>query len=514
MYLTAGLHRALQRHPDKTALVAGPRRLSFRSLVERVVRLASGLQALGLQPGDRVALLARNSDRYAESVLALWWSGAVALPLNTRWSQAEMVYALQDCEVGMLLVDDVFLDQAQALVAELPELKTCLHWGERGAPGLLDYEQIIARSEAVEDRRCSSEELAVILYTGGTTGFPKGVMLSHRNFWASTVGRMAEVPNPSDFITLLVTPLFHVAGLGRLIGQIQSGGACVMLPAFEPEAVLRTIAQERITDTLLVPSMVQMLFDSPAFGQYDLSSIRRIAWGAAPMALPLLERCLSAFEGVEFMHAYGMTETAASVTVHRIGHAPEERQGARIRSAGHAGFASEIRIADAQGQALGCGEVGEIWIRGAAVMMGYWKRPEESAQALRDGWLRTGDGGYLDAQGYLFVVDRIKDMVISGGENVYPAEVEDALGQHPAVATCAVIGIPDAKWGEAVHAVVQLREGAQVTPQELQAHCRSRLASYKCPKSVEFLSSLPLSAAGKVLKSELRRAREGGVLAG
>lgn len=506
MYLTAGLHRALQRHPDKTALVDESRRLSFRELHARVARLAAGLQRLGVRPGDRVAVLALNRGRYVETALAVWWSGAVLNPVNTRWSEAEMVYALNDCAVRVLLIDDSFVSLGRELGQKVPSLATIVHLGQQPTPeGMQNYEVLITSSEPAEDVRCAAEELSAILYTGGTTGFPKGVMLSHGNLWSSMVGRMAEVPNPADFVTLLVAPLFHVAGLGRLVGQIVVGGTCVTLPAFQPEVVLRTIEQEGITDLVLVPSMIQMLVDDPAFGRHDLSSIRRILWGAAPMALPLLERALAAFPGIEFIHAYGMTETAASVSVNRIGSAPEDRRDTRIRSAGRAGYATEIRIADLEGEEVPYGTPGEIQVRGPVVMMGYWKRPEETAQALRDGWLRTGDGGQMDAEGYLYVVDRIKDMIISGGENVYPAEVEEALGRHPAVAVSAVIGIPDERWGEAVHAVVLLREGAQVSEEELRAHCRTRLGGYKCPKSIEFRVSLPLSAAGKVLKNELRK---------
>jgi len=506
MYLTAGLHRSLQRHPDKTALVDGNRRLSFRQLHTRVARLAAGLQQLGVQPGDRVAVLALNGGRYVETALAVWWCGAVLNPVNTRWSPAEITYALNDCSVRVLLVDDAFTALAREVVPQVSSLCATVHLGRQPVPeGLWNYEALIDAAEPVEDARPDAEALAAILYTGGTTGFPKGVMLSHRNLWSSMVGRMAEVPNPGDFVTLLIAPLFHVAGLGRLIGQLIVGGTCVTLPAFQPETVLRTIGQEGITDLVMVPSMIQMLVDAPAFGQHELSSLRRILWGAAPMALPLLERALAAFPGVEFIHAYGMTETAASVSVHRIGEAPEERRGERIRSAGRAGYATEIRIADPEGREVPTGHAGEIQVRGPVVMMGYWNRPEATAQALQDGWLRTGDGGHMDAQGYLYVVDRLKDMIISGGENVYPAEVEEALGRHPAVAASAVIGIPDEKWGEAVHAVVLLREGAQASAEELRAHCRTRLGGYKCPKSIEFRSSLPLSAAGKVLKSELRK---------
>ena len=330
-------------------------------------------------------------------------------------------------------------------------------------------------------------------------------MLSHANLWAALVARMAEVPNPGHFITLLTAPMFHVAGLGRMLGQTIVGGTCVTFPAFNAEAVLRTIACEGITDVVVVPSMLQMLLDAPSFGDTDLGSLRRILWGASPITVPLLERALQAFPGVEFIHAYGMTETAASVSVHRLGSLSEEQASGRIRSAGRAGFSTEIRIADDEGQELRRGMPGEILVRGPVVMMGYWNRPEDTQNALRGGWLHTGDGGTMDDEGYLYVVDRLKDMIISGGENVYPAEVEEVLGRHTGVAASAVIGIPNEKWGESVHAVVMLRPDAIVTQEMLLAHCHEHLGGYKCPKSIEFRTTLPLSAAGKVLKGELRK---------
>lgn len=506
MYLTSGLHRSVQRHPEKIATVDHGRRQSFLELSQRVARLAGALRQLGVAPGDRVAVLALNSDRYIETALAVWWAGAVLNPVNTRWSANEIIYALKDCEVGLLLVDDAFAAMASSLHAAVPCLRSTVHLGRQAAPaGMQDYETLIAQAQPVEDARCDASALAAILYTGGTTGFPKGVMLSHGNLWSSMVGRTAEISNPSDYVTLLIAPLFHVAGLGRLIGQTIVGGSCVTLPAFQVEVVLRTIQDEQITDLVMVPSMIQMMVDDPCFTQFRLGSLKRIVWGAAPIALPLLERALDAFPGVEFIHAYGMTETSASVSVNGACNSVQARRSGLIRSAGRAGYATEVRIADDQGKEVPRGAPGEILVRGPIVMMGYWNRPEETKKALRDGWLRTGDGGTMDEAGYIYVIDRIKDMIITGGENVYPAEVESVLGTHPAVATSAVIGIPSEKWGEAVHAVVVLREGQQATEQELREHCRSHLGGYKCPKSIEFRTAMPLSAAGKVLKSELRK---------
>ncbi|MDP2000678.1 MAG: long-chain fatty acid--CoA ligase [Rhodoferax sp.] len=506
MYLTAGLHRSLQRHPDKTATVDGLRRQTFSQLASRVSRLAGALGQLGVARGDRVAVLALNSDRYMETALAVWWLGGVLNPVNTRWTAGEVAYALQDCGARVLFVDDALAHLTVGLSGQVPTLQTTVAMSNQMEPAYgLSFETLIDQATPVDDVRCDNSELAAILYTGGTTGFPKGVMLSHANLWAALVGRMAEVPNPGHFITLLTAPLFHVAGLGRMLGQTVVGGTCVTFPAFNAEAVLRILASERITDVVVVPSMLQMLLEAPTFAQTDLSSLQRILWGAAPITVPLLERAFQAFPGVEFIHAYGMTETAASVSVHHIGRSAGERASGRIRSAGRAGFSTEIRIADDNGQELPRGQSGEILVRGPVVMMGYWGRPEDTEHAMRGGWLHTGDGGTMDDEGYVYVVDRIKDMVISGGENVYPAEVEEVLGRHPGVASSAVIGIPHEKWGETVHAVVVLRPDVSLEEGLLIAHCRTHLSGYKCPKSIEFRPTLPLSAAGKVLKGELRK---------
>ena len=506
MYLTQGLHRSLQQHPHKLATVFGTRRHSYGQFAQRVARLAAALQSLGVGVGDRVAMLAQNSDRYLEYFLAVWWAGAVANPLNTRWSAAEIVYALNDCATGVLLVDDSSLPLLDAVRGRAPALRSVIHAGEAATPdGLLAYEVLIDAASPIEDARRSGDDLAAILYTGGTTGFAKGVMLSHGNCWASSIARMAEINNPAEGCTLIVAPLFHVAGLGRLIGHSIIGGSCVMLGGFRPDAVLATIEAEHIHDVVLVPSMIQMLLDAPALATSRLSSLKRIVYGAAPMPLALLERALDALPTVEFIHTYGMTETAASVCVNKD-HSAEARRTGVVRSAGRAGYGTEVRIVDALGEEVPRGTVGEITVRGPTVMLGYWNKPEETRAALRDGWLYTGDGARMDEQGNIYVVDRIKDMIISGGENVYSAEVEQAIVQHAAVAACAVIGVPNVQWGEAVHAVVVLRPGARLDAAALGAHCRTLLAAYKCPKSVEFRAALPMSAAGKVLKNALRQA--------
>ena len=506
MYLTQGLHRALQQRPAVVATVFGQRRASFSALTGRVARLAGAFARLGVTAGDRVALLAHNSDRYVEALLAAWWLGAVACPLNTRWSAPEIAYALKDCGTGLMVVDDAFVSTLAGLQALAPGLGPIVHAGELPAPaGSHAWEDLIATADPVEDVRPEGDALAAILYTGGTTGTPKGVMLSHANFWISSVARMAEVPNPASGVALLVAPLFHVAGLGRVISQVVTGSTSVLLPAFRAETVLATLQDEQVTDVVLVPSMLQMLLDHPSFPAHDLRHLDRIIHGASPISPGLLERAMKALPHCGFQSAYGMTETAATA----CSNGPYRwRDGmplaARELAAGRACYGNEVRVVDAEGREVPRNTVGEIAIRGANVMQGYWNKPDETRAALRKGWLHTGDGGFMDEAGYVHIVDRVKDMIISGGENVYSAEVEGAFSRHPAVAACAVIGIPSQAWGEAVHAVVVLRPGESATEEALRAHCRSQLAGYKCPKTMEFRDSLPLSPAGKVLKTVLR----------
>ena len=506
MYLTQGLHRALQNHPGKTATIFGERAQSFRQLADRVARLAGALAGLGVGAGDRVAMLSLNSDRYVEYFLAAWWAGAVANPVNTRWSVQEIAYSLVDCDSRVLIVDDQHLPLVDSILAQAPCVRTVIHAGEQAAPaGMLSFEALIRDASPAADAMRSNADLAAILYTGGTTGFPKGVMLSHANFWISSVARMAEMGGQPGSISLIATPLFHVGGAGRLVGQSIGGNTMVILPSFSAEAVLNEVARCGVTDLMLVPTMLQMLLDHPSFERGKMATVRRISYGASPIALPLLERTLDLFPGVEFASAYGMTETAAAVCGNPpANHGVDARNSGLVRSVGRAGLACEIRVVDSDGAELPRGTVGEVIIRSGCVMLGYWNRPEETAAALRDGWLHTGDGGYIDHDGHLYIVDRLKDMIVTGGENVYSAEVENVLARHPAVSVCAVIGIPSAQWGESVHAVVVAKPGMQVGEEELRAHCRALIAGYKCPKTIEFRGAMPLSAAGKVVKAQLR----------
>ena len=508
MYLTAGLHRSVQRHPEKIAIVSGDRRQTYAELTERVARTASALRAIGLKKGDRLAIVSQNSDRMIELILAGWWSGLIVQPVNTRWTSAEMGYAIADSGARAIASCAKMLGDVQAIDAVLPELEWRLYLDDDQEPeGYLKLNTRVISSSPIEDMRCAADDLAAIVYTGGTTGAPKGVMLSHGNFWSALVGRMVEVSSSSESVTLLTSPMFHVAGLSRMILQILVGGTSVTLPGFQAESVIEWIRQEGVHDLMLVPSMLQMLMSAKNFDPDHLPSLNRVFWGAAPIALPLLREALARFPKVEFVHSYAMTETAASISALTVINDPSFLQSDRVRSVGRGTLSSEIRIADMHGKPVSSGVTGEILLRGPGIMRGYWRKPAETEATFSDGWLRTGDGGYIDENGYLYVTDRIKDMIISGGENIYPAEVESAIATHPSVSHCAVIGVPHEKWGEAVHAVLVLKQGLTISEDDLLTHCRQLLSRFKCPRSFEIKDTLPLTAAGKVDKKLLRANR-------
>jgi acyl-CoA synthetase (AMP-forming)/AMP-acid ligase II len=505
-YLTQALQRAALRHPDAIATVCQGRRRSYRELAQRVARLAGALQRLGVGPGERVGMLALNSDRYLEFYLGAWWAGAVVNPVNVRWSPAEIAFSLDDCDTRVLLIDDAFVPMAEALRERSRALRTLIYVGDQNAPkGIPDYEAVLATASAVPDAQRRDAQLAGIFYTGGTTGRPKGVMLSHANLTVFSYLSLVELPLAENTSQLAVLPMFHLAALAQILRSFARAGRQVVLPTFEPGEVLRAIAAERVEQTALVPTMLQLLLDHPRFTDHDITSLRLIAYGASPISEALLERAMSGFPQAQFAQAYGMTETSAGTCyLTPEHHCARARAAGRLRSAGRPLTGVDLRVVDEMGRELPRGSVGELTVRSPAVMLGYWNRPEETERALRDGWLHSGDAGYMDADGFVYLVDRLKDMIVSGGENVYSAEVENALARHPAVAACAVIGIPDERWGEAVHAAVVLRPGAATDEDELRRHCRDQIAGYKCPRSIEFREELPLSAAGKVLKYALR----------
>ncbi|WP_250494318.1 long-chain-fatty-acid--CoA ligase [Caballeronia sp. GAWG1-1] len=508
MQLTQGLHRSLRQNPDRTAVSFKGRRRTFREFGDRVARLASALVELGLTEGERVGMLALNSDRYLEYAMGVWWGGGVLNPVNIRWSAAEIAYSLNDCDTRILIVDDRHLETARDVCRLVRTVPILIHAGDGAAPdGMLSFDALIAAAAPMEDIGRSGADLACIMYTGGTTGVPKGVMQTHLNMWSSCIMRIAESAPLAGTAVLHAAPFFHVAALGRALVQFVAGEAHVIIPAFDAREVLKAIDQEHVSETLLVPTMIQAVLNHPDFAQADLSRLRRLTYGASPIPEPLLNRVIECLPGVELAHSYGMTEACPSISVNPpANHDDAARRSGLYRSIGRGLPGLLVKVVDVQGQEVPRGTVGELVVRGPNVMAGYWNKPEETAQALRRGWLHTGDGAYMDDRGYLYIVDRLKDMIVSGGENVYSAEVENVISLHGAVAACAVIGVPHEMWGEAVHAVIVCKPGETTSEEEIRSHCRAFIAGYKCPRTIEFRERLPLSGAGKILKRELRAA--------
>jgi acyl-CoA synthetase (AMP-forming)/AMP-acid ligase II len=500
--LTQPLHRLIREMPDAVATVDQDRSLTWRALHDRVRRFAGRLVAAGLERGDRVALLAPNGALFLEALLGTMWAGGVFVPLNTRLGPGELIDLLNDCEPRFLIVDPIYGDRIAALGRSVPSLSGL--WRAGGAA--VDDEEALVRAEPLEDQRRCGDDLAAILYTGGTTGRSKGVMLSHRSMMASALNHVGAPGCAPGAVMLHTAPLFHVGALSGVFAAMLKRSRHVFVPAFEPESVMRCIETQGVTDVFLVPTMIQALLDHPSFASFDLRSVERILYGASPISPSLMDRTLAVMPKAGFIQAYGMTELSPIATLLLPSdHNAATYASGRIRSAGRAALLAEVRIADADGRERPVGDIGEILVRGEGVMLGYWKQPEETDRALRDGWMHTGDLGRMDAEGYVYVVDRLKDMIISGGENVYSAEVEAALASHPSVKACAVIGVPHPLWGESVHAVIVTQTPDQIDEVGLLDHCRQRIARFKCPRSFEFRDVLPLSPAGKVLKALLRQ---------
>jgi long-chain acyl-CoA synthetase len=485
------LRRGLLVGGERTAVVCGDVRLTHRELADRTRRLGDALARRGLVPGDRVAVLAGNCHRYLELYLGLPAAGLVIVPINARHALPEIRYALQDAGVRVLFADRQVegIDDLDIRVIAMGD----------------QYEELLAGAEPVpwpDDR--DEDDLAGIFYTGGTTGAPKGVMLTHGNLIANAFAFMACWPFRRETRWLVVAPFFHAAGTIGALATVWAGGNHVVLGPFDAGRFLDLVEREGITATLVVPAMMHALAAEQSREPRDVSSLRWLSHGSAPAATELLRRTHDAFANADLMHIYGATETSPIVTL-----MPGEQHlldGPRASSCGQAAVGVEVRTVDAMtGELCAPGEVGEVQVRGENVTAGYWDKPAETEAALLDGWYVSGDLGYQDEEGFLFLVDRSKDMIVTGGENVYSAEVEEALYRHPAVAEAAVIAIPHERWGEAVHAVVTVASGTTVSPEELTSHCSTLIAGYKVPKSVDIrVDPLPRTAVGKILKRDLR----------
>ncbi len=476
---------------DVEGLVCGGTRLTIGEFVSRCRRVGTMLYDLGVARGDRVAVLSFNSIEFLELYCGVPAAGRVQVPLNFRWADPELSYALEDSGARVL-----FIDRDPGPLADLVEHVIRLDTGEYGA-------LVEAAGEMGFDVDVTPDDLAGLFYTGGTTGASKGVMMTHANLIANSFNSQMLMPlEPSD-VYQIIAPLFHAAGSTSVLQCLYLGVPQIIVPAFDPGATLDQIEAEGVTSTLGVPSMLAAQVEAQVAEPRDLSSLRLYAHGGSPVPVEVVRRAAAAFDGTEFVHLYGATETAPLLT--RMRHEEQHLDGDRAASCGQQALGVELAIWDTDGNPSAAGEVGEIAIRGPNVMKGYWNKPEQTASVLQNGWYRTGDVGRLDATGNLYLLDRSKDMIISGGENVYCTEVEDAIYTHPGVLEAAVFGVPDDRWGEAVHAVVVPRPGAELTAEAIIAHVRGSIAGYKVPRSVEFRSDeLPKSGPGKVLKRELR----------
>jgi long-chain acyl-CoA synthetase len=506
MYITQGLRRAAQVKPNGTATIFRDRRRSWRDTEDRVARLAGGLVRLGVAHGGRAAILALNSDRYFEYLLAVPMAGRAVVPINIRLAPPEIAYILEDSGSDILFIDDRFAPMLEALKGRMGAVREIVYLGDGPPPvGMRPYEDLLS-APRIADAIGAENDLAGIFYTGGTTGKAKGVMLSHRNLVMNAANVVPAFGYDADTIYLHAGPMFHLADGASTLAVTVVAGVHVFVPAFDPGDFLATVQREKVTHGLLVPTMINMLVNFPKLADFDLTTLRRITYGASPMPDAVLRKALALLPGVRFGHAYGMTEAAPMVTALDPRFSTLEGPCAgRGKSCGQAGLMVEVRIADPDDREVPRGTVGEVQVRGPNVMLGYWNKPELTAQALRGGWYHSGDGGYMDEEGFVYIVDRLKDMIITGGENVYSAEVESAISLIDGVAEVAVIGVPDDTWGEAVHAIVVPRAGRTVTPAEIIAHCRGQIAGYKCPRSVTIRAEpMPLSGAGKILKSTLR----------
>jgi long-chain acyl-CoA synthetase len=473
------LARAASLYGDAPA-VAG---LTYAQLARRVGAIGGALAGMA---GERIGWLGENSLAHLQAWLAVPAFGRVLVDLNFRLAPEELAFIAGDAEIDLLVTDDERLEVARALG---PEVMSEAEW------------LALADGDPAEPPGVAPDALAAISYTGGTTGRPKGVMLSHGNLLANAQHNLVATGHSPDDVWLHFCPMFHVAGTSNVFACTWVGARHVVLPRFDPGAVLAAIERERATHAAFVPTMLAMLLDHPDFGTTDLSSLRHIQYAASPIAPELQRRVLDAL-GCDVAQFYGMTEAAPTVT-HLT---PEDhRAGERLASMGAPVPGVQVQVRGPLGEALAPGEIGELWIRGANVMLGYWNRPQATAEALVDGWYRSGDIAYADERGYLYMVDRAKDMIITGGENVYSIEVEAVLADHPAVREAAVFGVPHERWGEAVHAVVVLDPGSAVDADALIEHCRARLGGFKVPRSLDVRDEpLPKSGAGKVLKSRLR----------
>jgi len=500
--------------PDEEILVFAGTRLTYGQTLERVRRLAASLRELGIKPGDRIAVLQTNSHQFIEAYYATATLGATFVPLNYRAKQPELEYMISAAKVKVLFVGDRYIDLVKQLQ---PQFAGVQHYVamEGHRPDMLSFEDLVIKgSSEVEEAAVDESDVSVLMYTSGTTSLPKGVMLTYGDFTEYVVGTVEMIDGSPRGTSLLCAPLYHIAGMASIMTALWAGRKIVVLPQFEPREWLAMVQSEKVTHAFVVPTMLKQLIDDPEFARFDLSSLKNLAYGAAPMPFPVIRRAIELFpQTVGFVNAYGQTETTSTLTAlgpedHRLDGTPAEveRNLKRLASVGKPLPDVEVRVLDEDNQELPPNQIGEIVIRTPREMKGYVSQESAKVEDLLDaaGWLHTRDMGYIDEDGYIYLVGRKDDLIIRGGENIAPAEIEAVLHAHPAVDEAAVIGAPDAEWGQKVVAFVVLRANRTTSPEELIGFCRQRLASFKKPEAIYFVTELPRNPLGKILRKDLR----------
>ena len=499
--------------PDQELIVFEGTRLTYAGALERVRRLATSLQKLAVKPGDRVAALQTNSNQFIESYYATATLGATFVPLNYRAKQPEIEYMVTAADVKVLFVGSRYVDQIKQLQPKFTSVKHYVAM-ESPTPGMLDFEKLVADgSPDIDDAEVDESDVSILMYTSGTTSLPKGVMLTYGDFTNYVVGTVEMADGSDRGTSLLCAPLYHIAGTANIMTAIWAGRKIVVLKQFEPKEWLEAVHKEKITHAFVVPTMLKQLIDHPEFSKYDMSSLQNLSYGGAPMPFPVIRKAIEVFpKGTGFVNAFGQTETTSTLTVlgpndHRLDGPPAEveRNLKRLTSVGLPLPDVEVQVLDDDNKPLPANEIGEVVIRTPRVMKGYAGQESATAALLdADGWLHTRDMGYLDEDGYVYLVGRKDDIIIRGGENIAPAEIEAVLHAHPSVDEAAVIGIPDVDWGQKIAAFVALRPGKTASNDELADFCRQRLASFKKPEIIRFVDALPKNPLGKILKKELK----------
>jgi acyl-CoA synthetase (AMP-forming)/AMP-acid ligase II len=503
------IYRNAILYPDSEAFVYGSERVSFQRFNERVNRLIHGLQALGIQKGDVIGILSWNRLEYPEVFGAAMKGGFILAHFNPRLQAEELIHVINDSEARVVFLGPEFVELLDRIHEHLSKAELFLTFGDAERQMIAYREVLESHSNEEPEPNIREEDPLVILYTSGTTGIPRGAIYTHRQKMENTAIKALDIGVEFGDRHLVVLPMFHVGGDSHIWPFFLMGGCNVIMPrpSFDPAETLQMIAEEQITDVHIVPTQLVALLNLPDIEQYDLHRLKRIWYAASPMPTEVLKRGLAVF-GPIFMQGYGQTESGPDVTVlnkasHRDAMGSTEAQSV-LASCGQPCIRVHVRIVDETGHDVEAGKIGEIIVKSKRIMTEYWRKPDETKETIRDGWLYTGDMGYYDEQGFIYIADRKKYMIITGGENVYPKQVEDVLYRHPAVKEAAVIGVPDAYWVERVHALVVLKENAQAAEEDIISFCKQHIAHYKAPKTVEVVESLPKNPQGKILKKELR----------